>query len=33
VEKQIRKEDKIQFDKSLAKTLEIEGGRAETIVI
>jgi len=33
VEEQNRKEDKIQLDKSLVKALEIEGGRAETIVI
>jgi len=33
VEEQSRKEDKIQLDKSLAKALEIEGGRAETIVV
>jgi len=33
VEEQKRKEDNIQFDKSLAKTLAIEGGRSETVVI
>jgi len=33
VEEQKKKEDKIQFDKSLSKALEIEGGRSEMVVI
>jgi len=33
MKEQKKKEDNIQFDKSLAKTLAIEGGKSETVVI